>query len=351
MNPDISVIVPVFNTEKYLKKCIESILNQEVKNIELILVNDGSSDNSGLICDDYSKKDSRIRVIHKENEGVSIARNIGIKNATGKYISFIDSDDWIDKEMYKEILNIFYTYNVDFVKCSAKRVYKDNVIKGPTHMDGGYYSKDKIESYIYPRIVISDNLATNAVVSASTCVYNRKFIDDNNIFFDEEMKHFEDLMFNVNIILKSSSFYYMIDNYFYNYTFNEESTSQKFNPQKWKYFRQSHKIMREKLIGNKEYDFSNQLDLFLINLAYISAEDARILDGYVNRYNYVKSIMNNKELIEAYKNVSIENISWKRKVLYMLIKYRFAHIYTMISYKSKLMNKINNLRRKKVTHE
>ena len=351
MNPEISVIVPVFNKEKYLKKCIESILNQDIKNIELILVNDGSSDNSGLICDSYSKKDSRVKVIHKENQGVSTARNIGIKNAKGKYISFIDSDDWIDKDMYKEILNIFYTQDVDFVKCSAKIVYNNNGMKGPTNIDGGFYSKDKIKSYIYPRLVISEQLATNAVVSASTCVYNRKFINDNNIFFDEEMRHFEDLMFNVNVILKSNSFYHMADNYFYNYVFNEESASKKFNPRKWEYFKESHKIMRKNLIANKEYDFSNQLNLFLVNLAYISSEDARVLDGYKNRYKYVKLIMNNKELIEAYKNVSIKNINWKRKVLYMLIKYRLANIYTIISYKHKLMSNINGLIRKRVTNE
>src|SRR4051812_34034895 len=101
MDPKISIIVPVFNVEKYIHDCLESILNQSFIDFELILVNDGSSDRSGVICDEYSKKDNRITVIHKENGGQSTARNRGIDLAKGDYIGFIDSDDWIDHDMYK----------------------------------------------------------------------------------------------------------------------------------------------------------------------------------------------------------------------------------------------------------
>ena len=95
-NPTISIIVPIYNAEAYLKKCIESILKQSYTDIEVILVNDGSKDNSGEICDDFVGKDTRVKVIHKKNEGVSSARNIGIDTSNGKYICFIDSDDWVD---------------------------------------------------------------------------------------------------------------------------------------------------------------------------------------------------------------------------------------------------------------
>ena len=98
----ISVIVPVYNVEQYVGECIESILSQSFYDIELILINDGSKDNSGSMCDEYAKKDNRIKVIHKKNEGVSIARNIGIKNASGKYIAFVDSDDLVGQR------NIYY---------------------------------------------------------------------------------------------------------------------------------------------------------------------------------------------------------------------------------------------------
>lgn len=107
MNDKISIIVPVYNVEDYLEECIESIINQTYKNIEIIIINDGSKDNSGVICDKYSKKDKRIRVLHQENKGLSVARNIGIKESTGKYISLIDADDVVHSKMielmYREI--------------------------------------------------------------------------------------------------------------------------------------------------------------------------------------------------------------------------------------------------------
>ena len=96
-NPKISVIVPVYNAEKYLQRCIDSILNQTFPNFELLLIDDGSKDQSGEICDEYAKKDSRVKVFHKENGGVSSARNVGIDNAVGEYICFCDSDDWVEK--------------------------------------------------------------------------------------------------------------------------------------------------------------------------------------------------------------------------------------------------------------
>ena len=98
--PKISVIVPVYNTEKYLHRCVDSILAQTFTDFELLLVNDGSPDKSGEICDEYAQKDTRVRVFHKENGGVSSARNLGLENAQGKWITYVDGDDWIEPTMY-----------------------------------------------------------------------------------------------------------------------------------------------------------------------------------------------------------------------------------------------------------
>ena len=98
-DPLISIIVPVYNVERYLVKCLDSIVNQTYQNLQIILIEDGSSDNSGKICDDYSKKDQRISVIHKRNEGLSAARNEGLDIAEGEYIGFVDSDDYIEPDM------------------------------------------------------------------------------------------------------------------------------------------------------------------------------------------------------------------------------------------------------------
>ena len=116
-NPMISVIVPVYNAEKYLKECIRSILNQTIQNLELILVNDGSTDGSGYICDEYINKDNRIKVIHKENGGVSSARNMGISEATGEYFTFVDSDDYLEPNALEILYNDIIIYNAD-ISCA-----------------------------------------------------------------------------------------------------------------------------------------------------------------------------------------------------------------------------------------
>ena len=103
----ISIIIPVYNVEKYLKECVDSVRKQTYKNLEIILIDDGSKDNSGKLCDELAKEDNRIKVIHKENGGLSDARNVGIENATGEYIQFIDSDDFVEKDMIEIYIMIF----------------------------------------------------------------------------------------------------------------------------------------------------------------------------------------------------------------------------------------------------
>ncbi|MGN1041637.1 MAG: glycosyltransferase family 2 protein [Acutalibacteraceae bacterium] len=124
----ISIVVPVYNRENRLKKCVDSILNQTFKDFELILVDDGSRDSSGKICDDYAEKDTRVRVIHQENKGVSDARNAGIKCAVGEYIGFVDSDDYIDEKMYEILYSLMLEHNADITVCGVREKWLNNEI-------------------------------------------------------------------------------------------------------------------------------------------------------------------------------------------------------------------------------
>ena len=121
----ISVIIPVYNVEKYLEKCIDSILNQTYKNLEIILVDDGSNDNSGNMCDKFAREDKRVRVIHKKNGGASSARNAGLDIATGEYIGFIDSDDFVDLDFYEVLYNNLVEENADMSMCKLLDCYGD----------------------------------------------------------------------------------------------------------------------------------------------------------------------------------------------------------------------------------
>ena len=124
MNKKISVIIPIYKVENYLHRCVESIINQTYDNLEIILVDDGSPDNCPIICDEYAKKDSRIRVIHKKNGGLSDARNAGLDIATGEYIGFVDSDDYISVNFYQRLMNVMKVSNSDIVECEIKK-FKD----------------------------------------------------------------------------------------------------------------------------------------------------------------------------------------------------------------------------------
>lgn len=169
-NDLISIVVPIFNMEKYLKKCIESIINQTYTNLEIILVNDGSTDKSANICDEYKKIDKRIKVIHKENGGLSDARNNGIKIAKGKYIGFVDSDDWIDLNMYENMYNEMINSNADIVICGRVIEYGDG--KSTKWYNKGRLEMNNIEA------LISLNSFCCFDMAAWDKLYKTKLFDD-----------------------------------------------------------------------------------------------------------------------------------------------------------------------------
>ena len=123
MTERISVVVPVYNVEQYLEKCVNSIINQTYKNLEIILVDDGATDKSGKLCDELAKLDNRIMAYHKKNGGLSDARNYGVERATGDYIGFVDGDDYIDVEMYEKLYEAIKKENVDVAECNLKIIY------------------------------------------------------------------------------------------------------------------------------------------------------------------------------------------------------------------------------------
>ena len=139
--PVLSIIIPIYNADAYLVRCIESILNQSFEDFELILVNDGSSDNSGNICDKYASLDSRIRVIHKINQGVSAARNDGLNNAHGKYVMFADSDDYVDKDWCKVLYDNICHYPDAMVLCNYSEVKTEG------------FSKEKVANELFNKEV------------------------------------------------------------------------------------------------------------------------------------------------------------------------------------------------------
>lgn len=208
---NISVIVPVYNVEKYLDRCIKSIINQTFEDIEIILVNDGSTDRSGDICDEYKRKDSRIKVIHQNNKGVSNARNKGILEASGDYIQFVDSDDWIEKEFCENVYNQIYKYNPDIIFTGF--ILEDdhgNLIREKIP------NKNFINSNEDLKIRVAQMYNEGLLGYSFTNIYRKDILDKYNIKFNESMNLFEDeeFIFNYFKYVKNAIF---LENSYYHY--------------------------------------------------------------------------------------------------------------------------------------
>lgn len=194
MSPKISVIVPVYNAEKYLSRCVDSIIHQTFKELEIILVDDGSTDRSGEICDAYSKKDVRICVIHKENEGVSSARNIGLQLARGEYIGFVDSDDYIDPDMYMILVDRLISASADISICGISDLYA-----------GKNFVKDDAEEIVVntDHLTALKMMLTGKNITASPCTKLFRATLRKGIEFSEGIHYGEDALFFSHLILSA----------------------------------------------------------------------------------------------------------------------------------------------------
>lgn len=208
--PKISIIIPIYNSEKFLNKCIDSVLVQSEKDFELLLIDDGSTDKSGSVCDEYAKKDNRIRVIHKSNGGVSSARNTGLDSAVGDMIFFIDSDDTVDKDYLQKLMIIG---EEDFVQSGVITLENDFLKPIMTH--------DEIFSNF-------NRFWTESRQWWSTkCCLSKKIIDDNHLRYNTNLKMGEDGLFNMFFLSKSKKIRRIEYNgYNYNYD-NDASASHK----------------------------------------------------------------------------------------------------------------------------
>lgn len=211
----VSVIIPVFNKENLIGRCVESLIKQTYNNLEIILIDDGSTDKSWSICQDYEKKDTRIKIFNKPNGGLSDARNYGIKHASGEWISFVDGDDYVEYN-YIELL-LQNSTDVDLVVCNCYKLTKKqkNIC---THVFGNklFEENDIIYREILIPMITLDNQKTNMLFPVWNKLYRKQIIDNNYLNFDINLPYAEDYMFNVNF-LRFASKVRFIDLPLYNY--------------------------------------------------------------------------------------------------------------------------------------
>lgn len=215
MNDLVSVIVPIYNKENLISRCVESLIKQTYTNIEIILVDDGSTDKSLEICQDFQKKDSRIKVYHKDNGGLSDARNYGLAHASGDWIAFVDGDDYVEND-YIEIL-LKNSDGVDLVVCNSYQLTKNKRVI-TSHIFGNtlFESNEKIYSEIIIPMITLDNKKTNMLFPAWNKLYRKQVINDNYLKFDTNLPYAEDYMFCIQFF-KAISGVRFIECPLYNY--------------------------------------------------------------------------------------------------------------------------------------
>jgi glycosyltransferase involved in cell wall biosynthesis len=212
-NPEISVIVPIYNTEKFLKECLNSIINQTFKDIEIICINDGSTDNSLKILNTYAKRDKRIKVINQKNEGLSVARNNGMNVAKGKYICFIDSDDWADKNYCKKLYTTAEKFNSDFVM-GESQVYSEKTKKIKKEWVGTIYLPKELTNKSFNWKIVKKDFF-DLPITAWGKIYNSEFLRKNKIRFPERVLY-EDTPFYVECLIHAKKINILKKNlYFY----------------------------------------------------------------------------------------------------------------------------------------
>lgn len=214
----VSIIVPIYNVEAELRKCVSSILAQTFKDIEVILVDDGSPDNCGAICDEFASKDNRVVVIHKENGGLVNARKSGLENSTGKFISYVDGDDWIEENFIQNLVDCQKKYDVDIV---AAGFSKDigNISDGHANViPSGYYDKQKLIAEVYPKMICAGNYFYFGICSyVWNKLFKKELLWDSQMAVDPRISVGEDTSVVFSVLLKCNSLYISEDTSYHYY--------------------------------------------------------------------------------------------------------------------------------------
>lgn len=279
MNDLITIVVPIYNMEKYLNRCLDSILNQTYQNLEILLINDGSSDDSEKICLEYTKLDKRIKYLKKENGGLSSARNLGIKNATGKFIGFVDSDDVIDKNMYQILYSNLLQYGADVSICEVTR-FNDFPVFSIEKSVVEYTKEDVL------KIILKDEKICNYAVNK---LYKLQLIKD--IYFPIG-KVQEDVGTIYKFILNCEKIVYT-DSKLYGYYSRENSISKNTST---KFIYDYFEMIEKRYQDLKEYNFGEYLNLNKVNV---------ILCAFID-LSHNRNLLKDKEFNEFMKQKRVE---------------------------------------------
>lgn len=327
----LSIITPVYNGEKKLENMIKSVCNQKFTDWELILVNDGSTDGSQEICDKYSKLDNRIKVIHKINEGVSSARNVGILASKGEWIGFVDCDDCIKPDMYSKLLNAVNENKCDLVMGSYEKV-DFNEKKVISLGISGSYVKDNITEIMYSMAFwngyLNGKFLTTIYGSVWPNLYNAKIIKEYLVSFPSNVSLGEDLLFNLNY-LRYVEKVFVLDEPLYEYSISDLSATRKLNNDLWNQYKillDQVGILLASIFGNiSELEYNIQKQYINFAISFIE-EQICICNHRSERIQKIKKLCSDEFLLKSSRYIMKNGKRKKDKFQAMLFALKSAFL-------------------------
>lgn len=330
--PKVSIVVPVYKVEKYLERCVCSLQNQTLQDIEIILVDDGSPDNCPGMCDQFAARDSRIKVIHKKNGGLSSARNAGMRKAQGKYIGFVDSDDDVDSDMFASMLKEAENNEADFVMSDYIRILSNGErMLASTDLRTGVYEKADLKREIYPALIMGENVDYGPILSVWHCMYNREFLKANNITFADDVIWSEDNLFSAIVGYCANRFVYMKGKGLYHYYQNPGTITTSYRPGALEVYKKMNHYLKEFFQERNDYDFRRQLKL---NMIYYACNTVRMECGNAENFREanqnVKMILRDPQIVNAFQNFRLPSVPMKFKIQLWLMKHQRAGVLAML---------------------
>jgi glycosyltransferase involved in cell wall biosynthesis len=333
--PKVSVVIPIFNAEQYLSQCITSLINQTLEDIEIILVNDGSTDGSLKICEQFEKKDERIKLINKVNSGPSSSRNLGIDKATSEFIAFVDSDDWVENNMFEIMYNAASNNNVDLVLCGMIKETSTK-IKSPLKIEEGIHRnmRDFHTDFIFSKL-------KTLPVAPHCKLYRKKIINNkrSQIRFKPDLFFGEDFVFNLEYILNCSSVYSLSSKCLYHYRIIPTSLTNKYRKNWWEVKSKSYSYLYDILKNYNRLDLLDTLNAKFIIYAITAFTNEAKYKNYSEAVSELNYVCNDTVLQQCLKRNSINKLSIKMKLFAVLIKCRRIRVAYFIANKVILLKK------------
>ncbi len=336
----VSIVLPIYNVEKYLNRCMQSVINQTYSNLEIIMVDDGSTDSSGKLCEEWKEKDSRIKVIHKNNEGLGLARNTGMDSASGEYICFFDSDDYIDLDTVECLYNAVKSSNSEIVTFGFKTVNSDGAVikENVPSIEKTVFSDQEVIDEFLPELISFDphtGISSGLWMSAWASMYSMKLIKENGWKFVSERIMISEDVYSLLILYKNVSRVTVLKRAFYYYCENDTtSLTRVFRPDRYEkqktflkgcldicddmnYSAEIRSRLRYQFMGNS-----------LGAMKRIVISDA----SFGKRYAQINQIVNDDTMQEVVSGLDLKNETGMRKVLFNCMRSRLSLLVYLMLY-------------------